>query len=65
MRPNEEAVALPTSARDYRYDSGPSGAAFERAIAVETPINILFGGIPFAVMMATTWITGFPPSFLS
>jgi FdhD protein len=50
---NEEAVALPAPARDFRYENGPAGASFERAVAVETPINILFGGIPFAVMMAT------------
>jgi FdhD protein len=53
MPPNEEAAALPAAARAYRYDRGPSGEAFARTIAVETPVNILFGGIPFAVMMTT------------
>jgi FdhD protein len=53
MPPNEDAAALAASARDYRYDRGPVGEAFERTIAVETPVNILFGGIPFAVMMTT------------
>jgi FdhD protein len=53
MPPNEEAAALAARARDYRYDRGPAGEIFERAIAVETPVNILFGGIPFAVMMTT------------
>jgi FdhD protein len=53
MPPNDEAAFLGFRARDYRYDGGPSGQAFERDIAVETPVNILFGGIPFAVMMTT------------
>jgi FdhD protein len=53
MPPNEEPAALPAAARDYRYDRGPAGEPFERTIAVETPVNILFGGIPFAVMMTT------------
>ena len=53
MPPNEEAAALGAVARDYRYDRGPDGEPFERTIAVETPVNILFGGIPFAVMMTT------------
>lgn len=53
MPPNDEAAYLSFEARDYRYDGGPLGPPFERNIAVETPINILFGGIPFAVMMTT------------
>jgi FdhD protein len=53
MPPNDEAAFLGFRARDYGYDGGPSGQAFERDIAVETPVNILFGGIPFAVMMTT------------
>jgi FdhD protein len=53
MPPNDEAAFLSFRARDYRYDGGPSGHGFERNIAVETPVNILFGGIPFAVMMTT------------
>jgi FdhD protein len=53
MPPGEEAGFLSVRARDYRYDHGPTGPVSERAIAVETPINIWFGGIPFAVMMTT------------
>jgi FdhD protein len=40
-------------ARTYRYESGPSGAARARAVAVETAIEISYGGQPFAVMMGT------------
>ena len=53
MPPSEDAAARAVLARDYRYERGPVGEGFERAIAVETPVNILFGGIPFAVMMTT------------
>ena len=40
-------------ARTFRYDAGPSGAASVHAVAVETPIEIAYGGQPFAVMMGT------------
>jgi FdhD protein len=53
MRRNDEAPYAAVRARDYRYDRGPFGEPFERDIAVEAPVNILFGGIPFAVMMTT------------
>ncbi len=53
MPPNDEAAAIVESARDYRYDRGPFGEPFARQIAVEAPVNVLFGGIPFAVMMTT------------
>ena len=52
MPPNEEA-AVEVSARDFSYQSGPSGRAHRRAVVVETPINVLYGGVGFAVMMAT------------
>jgi FdhD protein len=52
MPPNDEA-AVGVSARDFSYQSGPSGAPFRRAVVVETPINMLYGGVGFAVMMAT------------
>jgi FdhD protein len=52
MPPSEDPAAA-TAARDYSYDRGPAGKTFERELAVETPVNILFGGIPFAVMMTT------------
>jgi FdhD protein len=51
--PSEADDAVSTEARAYRYDSGLTGAAFMREIVVETPIEIAFGGSPFAVMMAT------------
>lgn len=50
---NEAAEAMPTGVRVYRYDSGLTGPEFAREIAVETPVEIAFGGAPFAVMMAT------------
>ena len=52
MPPNDEA-AVEVSARDFSYQSGPSGPSFRRAVVVETPINMLYGGVGFAVMMAT------------
>ena len=45
------AVFAPTQAFDY--DRGACGPVRRRAIAVETPIELAFGGAPFAVMMAT------------
>lgn len=53
MPPSEAAASIPAAARAYRYDSGLTGPVFTREIAVETPIEIAFGGAPFAVMMAT------------
>jgi FdhD protein len=53
MPPSEAAASIPAAARVYRYDSGLTGPVFTREIAVETPIEIAFGGAPFAVMMAT------------
>jgi FdhD protein len=40
-------------ARAYRYDAGASGPSLARAVAVETPIEIAYGGQAFAVMMGT------------
>jgi FdhD protein len=53
MPPNEQAGSSPAFGRDYRYDRGPVGEPYARDVAVETPVNILFGGVPFAVMMTT------------
>ena len=50
---NNLPPAIAASVRAFDYDRGAYGAAGERAIAVETPIEIAFGGAPFAVMMAT------------
>ncbi|HLW93344.1 MAG TPA: formate dehydrogenase accessory sulfurtransferase FdhD [Roseiarcus sp.] len=52
MPPNDEA-AIEVSSRDYSYQSGPTDRAALRPVVVEAPINILFGGVGFAVMMAT------------
>ena len=41
------------SARSVRYAAGSSGEVGSRAVAVETPIEIAYGGQPFAVMMGT------------
>jgi FdhD protein len=48
---NEAAVDVLT--QDYSYESGAGGRPSSRAVVVETPVNILFGGVGFAVMMAT------------
>jgi FdhD protein len=53
MPPSDEDPAVAAPARDYRYDVGPIGEPFARQIAVEAPLNVLFGGVPFAVMMTT------------
>ena len=39
--------------RAFHYDVGAVGALEMRAIAMETPVEIAFGDVPFAVMMAT------------
>ena len=53
MQRSDEAGSAPVDAREYSYERGPIGPRFARNIAVETPVNILFGGVPFAVMMTT------------
>ncbi|WP_158812551.1 formate dehydrogenase accessory sulfurtransferase FdhD [Methylocapsa sp. S129] len=53
MPRSDDNGSAAVAARDYRYDCGPSGELFARNIAIEAPVNILFGGIPFAVMMTT------------
>jgi FdhD protein len=53
MPPNEEAGAVFAPAQDFDYERGACGPVRRRAIAVETPIQLAFGGAPFAVMMAT------------
>ncbi len=53
MPSNEPAGAVFATAQFFDYDRGASGPARQCAIAVETPIQLSFGGAPFAVMMAT------------
>jgi FdhD protein len=53
MPRSDEAGAVAVRAREYRYDDGAVGPAATRDVAVETPVNLLFGGVPFAVMIAT------------
>jgi len=53
MPPNELPSAVFAPAQAFDYDRGASGPVRACAIAVETPIELAFGGAPFAVMMAT------------
>src|SRR5579871_6976564 len=53
MRPSEGEGAIEVPVRAYSYDAGAGGPEFMRAVAVEAPIQIVIGGAPFAVMMAT------------
>jgi FdhD protein len=53
MRPSEGPGSIDVPVRVFSYDLGAGGKEFTRAIAVEAPIQIVLGGAPFAVMMAT------------
>jgi FdhD protein len=53
MRPSEGAGSIDVPVRAFSYDSGASGPELTRAVAVEAPVQIVIGGAPFAVMMAT------------
>ena len=53
MRPSEGPGSIDVPVRAFSYDSGASGPELTRSIAVETPVQIVIGGAPFAVMMAT------------
>src|ERR1700723_4429816 len=53
MRPSEGAGSVDVPVRAFSYDSGASGPEFSRAVAVEAPVQIVIGGAPFAIMMAT------------
>jgi FdhD protein len=48
-----EAGSIDVPVRAYSYDSGAGGPEFTRAIAVESPVQIVIGASPFAVMMVT------------
>ena len=53
MRPSEGPGSIDVPVRAFSYDSGASGPELARAVAVEAPVEIVIGGAPFAVMMAT------------
>ena len=53
MPPNEGAASIEVETRSFSYDSGAVEPAFQHAVAVEAPVEIVVGGAPFAVMMAT------------
>jgi FdhD protein len=53
MPRNERPAAVPHLARTFSYERGVIGAAELRSVAVETAVEIAFGGAPFAVMMAS------------
>lgn len=55
MPPNEEVPALATavSASAVRISFGGETLEERRAVPVETPVNVVYAGIPFAVMMTT------------
>ena len=53
MRPSEGPGSIDVPVRAFSYDSGSSGPELSRAVAVEAPVQIVIGGAPFAVMMAT------------
>jgi FdhD protein len=53
MRPSEGPGSIDVPVRAFSYDSGGSGPELTRAIAVEAPVQIVIGGAPFAIMMAT------------
>jgi len=61
--PAQPPASCAVAALPVRYASGP-GAAASAEIAVEAPVNIVFGNQPYAVMMATPsdledFVTGF------
>jgi FdhD protein len=49
----EGATAVRRLSRPFRYDIGIADPILPVAVAVETPIEIAYGGQPFAVMMGT------------
>jgi FdhD protein len=53
MPSSEGKSAVTADARSFSYHAGAVGPTFTRAIAIEAPIELVIGGSPFAVMMAT------------
>jgi FdhD protein len=49
----EAATSIRRLSRPFRYDIGLSGPVAPVEVAVEAPIEIAYGGQPFAVMMGT------------
>ncbi|MFY7961587.1 MAG: formate dehydrogenase accessory sulfurtransferase FdhD [Elsteraceae bacterium] len=50
MQRNEGSKRVWSQVTRYR---GPAAAPNSREVAVETPVNLLYGGLPYAVMMAS------------
>jgi FdhD protein len=53
MPPSDGAPSIDVEARTFSYVAGAVGPPLVRAVAVEAAIEIVIGGSPFAVMMAT------------
>jgi len=53
MRLSEGPGSIDVSVRAFSYESGASGPGFTRSVAVEAPVQVVIGAMPFAIMMAT------------
>jgi FdhD protein len=53
MRPSDRPGSVDVPVRAFSYDCGAVGPELTRAVAVEAPVQIVIGGAPFAIMMAT------------
>ena len=53
MRQSEGSGSIDVPVRAFSYDDGAGGPELTRAVAVESPVQIVIGAAPFAVMMAT------------
>jgi FdhD protein len=53
MRRSEGSGSVDVPVRAFSYDDGAGGPELTRAVAVESPVQIVIGAAPFAVMMAT------------
>ena len=53
MRRSEGSGSIDVPVRAFSYDDGAGGPELTRAVAVESPVQIVIGAAPFAVMMAT------------
>jgi FdhD protein len=53
MPPSDGPGSIDVPVRAFSYESGASGPETSRAVAIEAPVQIVIGGAPFAVMMAT------------